>query len=64
MTKKEKKVLEKTSEEKQKELIALLLKKAGLTERDILIPALKEWATANLDLLSSQEMEKYKSVLL
>ena len=64
MTKAEKKQNDKKAELLQKELITLLLKKAGLTEKDILIPALKRWATNNLDLLTAKEQEYYKSVIL
>ena len=47
----------------QKELIALLLKKAGLKEKDVTEIALKRWALKNLDLLSATELEKYKRIL-
>jgi succinate dehydrogenase flavin-adding protein (antitoxin of CptAB toxin-antitoxin module) len=47
----------------QKELIALLLKKAGLKEKDVTDIALKRWALKNLDLLTTTELEKYKRIL-
>lgn len=47
----------------QKELIALLLKKAGLKEKDVTEIALKRWALKNLDLLTATELEKYKRIL-
>ena len=47
----------------QKELIALLLKKAGLKEKDVTDIALKRWALKNLDLLTATELEKYKRIL-
>ena len=39
----------------QKELIALLLKKAGLKEKDVTEIALRRWALKNLDLLTAAE---------
>ncbi len=47
----------------QKELIALLLKKAGLKEKDVTEIALKRWAMKNLDLLTAAELEKYKRII-
>lgn len=47
----------------QKELISLLLKKAGLKEKDVTEIALKRWALNNLDLLTATELEKYKRIL-
>lgn len=47
----------------QKELIALLLKKAGLKEKDVTEIALRRWALKNLDLLTAAEMAKYKRIL-
>lgn len=46
-----------------KELIAELLKRAGLKEKDVTEIALKRWAINNLDLMTKKELEKYKSVL-
>lgn len=47
----------------QKELITLLLKKAGLKEKDVTDLALRRWALKNLDLLTAAELEKYKRIL-
>lgn len=47
----------------QKELIALLLKKAGLKEKDVTEIALRRWAMKNLDLLTAAELQKYKRIL-
>ncbi len=47
----------------QKELIALLLKKAGLKEKDVTEIALKRWAMKNLELLTAAELEKYKRII-
>ena len=46
-----------------KELIAELLKRAGLKEKDVTEIALKRWAINNLDLMTKKELEKYKSIL-
>lgn len=45
------------------ELIALLLKRAGLKEQDIYDTAMKSWASKNLDLLTPAEAKKYKTVI-
>lgn len=47
----------------QKELIALLLKKAGLKKKDVTEIALRRWAMKNLDLLTAAELQKYKRIL-
>lgn len=47
----------------QKELIALLLKKAGLKEKDVTEIALRRWALNNIDLLTAAELAKYKRIL-
>lgn len=60
MTKEEKKELQ----ELTKELKELLLKRAGVTEKDIYAHAMKSWITKNLDLLTPAEMKKYKGKII
>jgi len=45
------------------ELIAIMLKRAGLKEDDIYQTAMKSWASKNLDLLTAAEMKKYQAVI-
>ena len=54
----------KTAQQLQKELIALLLQKASVKEKDIYRVALTNWVSKNLDLLSHEERKKYQSVIL
>ncbi|MDR0941338.1 MAG: hypothetical protein LBM68_03835 [Bacteroidales bacterium] len=50
--------------ELQNELLSLMLKKAGVTKQAIYDVAIRSWVAKNTDLLSSTEIQKYKSVLL
>jgi hypothetical protein len=56
--------VKKPSKELKDELISLLLKKAGITKRDLYKYAEKRWATQNLDLLTKDELQKYQSIIL
>ena len=44
----------------EKELIQTMLKRANLREKDIYDRALKLWISKNLDLLTKEELKKYK----
>jgi len=57
-------ISKKTSQQLQKELIALLLQKAGIKEKDIYRVAMTNWVSKNLDLLTPAERKKYRSVIL
>jgi hypothetical protein len=46
------------------EAIDLLLKRAGVSKKDIYDDALKSWANSNIDLLTPAERQRYKSVIL
>ena len=48
----------------QQEMVALMLQKAGITTNDLLDDAIKRWVAGNLDLLTTTEMKRYKSVIL
>jgi hypothetical protein len=48
----------------QKEMIALMFKKAGISSNDLLDDAIKRWVSKNLDLLTAAEMRRYKGVIL
>jgi len=48
---------------KQQDLLLLMLKKAGLTKREIYDSAERRWVNANLDLLNSDERRQYADVL-
>ncbi|MDD4111336.1 MAG: hypothetical protein PHS54_07375 [Clostridia bacterium] len=48
----------------QKELVALMLKKAGIKYEELVDASVRLWVAENLDLLSPSEREKYKSVIL
>ena len=54
----------KTTQQLQKELIALLLQKASVKEKDIYRVAMTNWVSKNLDLLTREERKKYQSVIL
>lgn len=51
-----------TKEQKkdEKELVQTMLKRANLKEKDIYDRALKVWISKNLDLLTKDELKKYK----
>ena len=63
MTKKEETQKAKEMKVLYLELIALLLKRAGLKEEDIYNTAMKSWASKNLDLLTPTEMKKYHEII-
>lgn len=44
----------------EKEMISTMLKRANLSEKDIYDRALKAWISRNLDLLTKEELKKYK----
>lgn len=44
----------------EKELVQTMLKRANLKEKDIYDRALKVWISKNLDLLTKDELKKYK----
>ena len=48
----------------QKELLDLLLKKADIKLEDIYETAVKRWVAHNLDLLSPEELKKYKGKVI
>jgi hypothetical protein len=48
----------------QQEMTALMLKKAGITSKDLLDDAIKRWVSKNLDLLTATELKRYESVIL
>jgi hypothetical protein len=47
-----------------KELLDKMLKRAGVSKKDIYETAEKEWAAYNIDLLTPAERKKYKTILL
>jgi hypothetical protein len=47
-----------------KELTDIMLKRAGITKKDLLEVAIKRWVNKNMDLLTPSEKEKYKSILM
>lgn len=44
----------------EKEMISTMLKRANLSEKDIYDRALKAWISKNLDLLTKEELKRYK----
>ena len=46
------------------ELTDIMLKRAGITKKDLLDVAIKRWVNKNMDLLTAAEMKKYKSILM
>lgn len=48
----------------QEELLALMLKRAKLTKKDLYNVAEKSFVINNIDLLTSQEVAKYKGKVL
>jgi hypothetical protein len=59
--------MEKTTNELQrlqKEMVALMFKKAGINANDLLDDAIKRWVSKNLDLLTAAEIKRYKGVIL
>ena len=64
MTKEEKDKNRKQIGQLQKELVEILLKRAGIKKEDIYETALKSWISKNLDLLTPEEMQRYKGRIL
>lgn len=50
----------KEQEQYKKELISTMLKRANVKEKDIYDAALRYWINDNLDLLTKEEIRKYK----
>ena len=48
---------------KQQDLLQIMLKKAGVTKRDIYSVAERRWVNSNIDLLSAEEQKEYADVL-
>ena len=46
------------------ELISILLQRTGLKEKDIYNTAMKSWASKNLDLLTLDEMKRFREVIM
>ncbi|GHT47058.1 hypothetical protein AGMMS49965_24930 [Bacteroidia bacterium] len=46
------------------EAINLLLKRSGVSKKELVDYAIKSWANDNLDLFTSAELKKYQSVIL
>lgn len=64
MTKSEEKAKAKEMKQLYEELIALLLKRAGVSESDIYETAMKAWVSKNLDLLTPAEMKRFKGTVV
>lgn len=64
MTKKEEKQKAEEMKALYLELISILLKRAGLKEEDIYSTAMKSWASKNLDLLTPEEVNKYREIIM
>ncbi len=64
MTKKEEKQKAKEMKALYLELISILLQRAGLKEEDIYSTAMKSWASKNLDLLTPDEVQKYREIIM
>ena len=54
----------KTIEREKKALLELLLKKAGLTYKDLVSNSVGIWVASNIDLLTEQEKKQFKSLVL
>ena len=48
----------------QEEATETMLKRAGITKKDIYKVALNNWINKNLDLLTPSELKKYKEIIL
>ncbi|MDR0928035.1 MAG: hypothetical protein LBO69_09785 [Ignavibacteria bacterium] len=48
----------------QQDLLNLMLNKAGLKYEELVISSIKKWVGQNIDLLSSQELERYKNIIV
>lgn len=64
MTKEEEKAKAKEMKKLYNELIAIMLKRAGIKEEDIYDTAMKLWISKNLDLLTPAEMKKFKGTVI
>ena len=64
MTKKEEKQKAREMKALYLELISILLQRAGLKEEDIYSTAMKSWASKNLDLLTPDEVKKYREIIM
>ncbi len=54
----------KTIEREKKALLELLLKKAGITYKDLVSNSVGIWVASNIDLLTEQEKKQFKSLVL
>ena len=48
----------------KEEATETMLKRAGITKKDIYKVALNNWVNKNLDLLAPSELTKYKEIIL
>jgi len=48
----------------KEEATETMLKRAGITKKDIYKVALNNWVNKNLDLLTPSELTKYKEIIL
>ena len=60
-----------TKSDQKKKIVSLkeeatetMLKRAGITKKDIYKVALNNWINKNLDLLTPSELAKYKEIIL
>lgn len=63
-TKKEQQKQDQELKKLQLELIELMLTRAGITRQDIYDTALRSWVSKNLDLLTAEELKRYKGKVL
>ena len=63
MTQMEKKKRRTAVEKERKELLTLLLKKAKMTQKDVVDSALETWVAMNLDLLTDGEKKRFKNLV-
>jgi len=49
--------------QRQQDLFQMMLRKAGVTKKDIHSVAERRWVNSNLDLLTAQEQEEYADIL-
>jgi len=57
-------VVKQPSKDLYDELVATLLKKAGMRKETIYHSAIKRWTNNNLDLLTPVELKRYESIIL
>lgn len=48
---------------KQQDLLQMMLRKAGVTKRDIYSVAERRWVNSNIDLLTAEEQKEFADVL-